>query len=390
MVNLHPYHIRGEINLIRTESDKMENIVDGISFYQLSDNEFSSAIKEISLKLQSYLLSSNLSIFVGSGCSSDAIPLMGSTFNLIKQELEEKELLGEYLDINNNKIEDCLNWLNSGLQFLKKEDPLYASYDGLYNAIISKLKDSIVNIDKGKSEGVLSDYSNFLNYLLNLRKESQYNPLNLFTTNYDMFLERAMEKCGIHYTNGFNGIVEREFDPSVFRLRYVDDENRYKDKWDPVSRFARLYKLHGSLSWFFEGHKVVEKMGYSTDYNQENTVIYPTVNKHTQSLQTPYSELFREFSMHLQKPNTTLLVMGYGFPDDHINQLMQQALSNETFTLIILGNITELGLKNFYSRNKNKTNLHIIGGNTTDGSKVHYFSYLLNNIFDTEKVDLNV
>jgi hypothetical protein len=39
--------------------------------------------------------------------------------------------------------------------------------------------------------------------------------------------------------------------------------------------------------------------------------------------------------------------MGYGFPDQHINQLISQALSNEDFTLIIFSSLLEDKAKEF-------------------------------------------
>ncbi|MGG4043089.1 SIR2 family protein [Bacillus smithii] len=392
MAKISPYYIRGNKNLI-TLMDGTEYEVDDLdflNFYEQNDENYLNAIEMIKMRMQKYFMSTNLSIFIGSGCSCSSIPLMGNTFKKIKVELEDKHLLGEYLDENNNNIEKCLDWLVSGLQFLKEDNDKFSSYHALYYTILSKLKESIINLDPTKSELTLRDYCDFLNFIFSLRKGTQFQPLNIFTTNYDLFIEKALEKVKIHFINGFNGVINREFDPSMFRIRYVDDENRYKDKWDPISRFCRLYKLHGSINWFLEDDRIIEKIGYDRTEDKRNTVIYPTVNKHMQSLQTPFSELFREFSLQLQKSNMTLIVMGYGFPDEHINQLMQQALSNETFSLIVLGDIREEGLKNFYIKNHEKQNLHIIGGDTLDGQMVHYFSYLVKNIFELEKVDFDV
>ncbi|MDE3839055.1 hypothetical protein C0966_06680 [Bacillus methanolicus] len=392
MSKIFPYYIKGNKNLITIMDGTKYELEDlnYLNFYKQNDDNYLNAIENIKIKLQEYFMSTNLSIFIGSGCSCSSIPLMGNTFKRIKNELEDKHLLGEYLDENNNNIEKCLDWLISGLQFLKEDDDKFPSYQALYYTILSKLKDSIISLDPTKSDLTLRDYCNFFNYVFSIRKENHFYPLNIFTTNYDLFIEKALENVKIHFINGFNGIINREFDPSMFRIRYVDDENRYKDKWDPISRFCRLFKLHGSINWFIENDRVIEKIGYDVSADQSNTVIYPTVNKHMQSLQSPFSELFREFSLQLQKPNMTLIVMGYGFPDEHINQLMQQALSNETFSLIVMGDIREEGLREFYKKNCNKQNLHVIGGDTLDGQMIHYFSYLVENIFELEKVDINV
>ncbi|MGG1688396.1 SIR2 family protein [Pseudalkalibacillus sp. NRS-1564] len=353
-------------------------------------NDFEESLVRISNRLKPFLLSRNISLFIGSGCSIDAIPLMGKTFKDAKDKLENIDLLGEYAHPDNKNIEACLNWLNAGLEFLSEEKEDYELYNKLYDGLLKELKDSIINTKEDDEKTAINTYAKLFNLLFSVRQDSKHQPLNLFTTNYDLLVERTLESISAHYINGFSGVVNRLFDPSVFRLRYVDDENRYREKWDPVSRFARLYKLHGSINWSFEEEGISEKIGNINFGAGKESVIYPTIDKHTQSLQTPYSELFREFSMHLQKPDTTMVIMGYGFPDEHINQLIQQALSNETFNLIIFGDLKEEGLNQFYNRNQNKNNLHIIGGDTSSGSKVHYLSFLVDNILYKNKGNQDV
>ncbi|MCM3576403.1 SIR2 family protein [Mesobacillus subterraneus] len=386
MINIHPYYIKGGINEVIPSDAHIIADLPNVSLYKQNDKaeELELSIEQIKQRVQPFIQSPNLSVLIGSGCSVDAIPLMGRTFKDIKEEIENVDLLGDYTG-ENPDIEGCLNWLVAGLQFLKEGTEEYSDYHQLYYTILSKLKESIINTTPENNEKVIRNHSKFFNSLFNVRNNPKYQPINIFTTNYDLFIERALERIKVHYTNGFNGLIEREFDPSVFRLRFVDDENRYKERWDPVSRFARLYKLHGSINWYYQDKRLFEKIGQDHHSDNENTVIYPTLNKHTQTLQTPYSELFREFSLQLQKPNTTLIIMGYGFPDTHINQLIQQALSNESFTLIVFGNITESGLNQFYNNNLSKQNLHIIGGQHTEGMMVHYYSSIVEKIINISR-----
>jgi len=53
------------------------------------------------------------------------------------------------------------------------------------------------------------------------------------------------------------------------------------------------------------------------------------------SLNFPYSELFRKFADRLQQPEAVLFVVGYSFYDEHVNDIIYQALANPSFTLII-------------------------------------------------------
>ena len=50
----------------------------------------------------------------------------------------------------------------------------------------------------------------------------------------------------------------------------------------------------------------------------------------------PYSELFRHFAYCTSQPQSVLFTVGYSFCDEHFNDIIYQALSNPSFTLIIV------------------------------------------------------
>ncbi len=50
----------------------------------------------------------------------------------------------------------------------------------------------------------------------------------------------------------------------------------------------------------------------------------------------PYSELFRQFAATITQPQSVLITLGDAFADEHFNDIIFQALSNPTFTLIIV------------------------------------------------------
>lgn len=65
-------------------------------------------------------------------------------------------------------------------------------------------------------------------------------------------------------------------------------------------------------------------------------MVYPTAVKKSYTLDLPYSELFRQFSFCISKPQSVLFTVGYSFCDEHFNDIIYQALSNPSFTLIIV------------------------------------------------------
>jgi hypothetical protein len=348
----------------------------------LSNSNFAEQKEAISQFIKRQCNSENLHILIGSGCSLRAIPLMGDTFQKIKKNISEvRGALGKF-DGDNKNIEDYMNWLNTATSFLNDGSSEHTKYNVAFDATKKELINSInVNYHDSNNTDTLATLTNYLNFYSGIFSEREFNklsPINVFTTNYDLFNEIALEKLAIQYTNGFRGSVNRVFDPSVFRLRLVDDENRYKDKWSTIRRYVKLYKIHGSIDWKYNTDlKVITQTSVNVD-EQKDIMIYPTIHKHLESQQTPYSELFREFTINLQKKNSTLIVMGYGFPDEHINQIISQSMNNEDFTLIIFGNKDEEKASAFMHLHRGKQNLHFLGGNfNSSDANGHHFHNII-------------
>lgn len=356
-------------------------------------------LEELKRFIQKSLLSENLNVLIGSGCSVQAIPLMSKTFEDVKKQIDN-EYLGEYIEDSN--IEGYLNWLINAMNFYSNDEHKNEKYSDAFNKTVKALIDSMPKFDDyhnefetmiEKKEGAietLSTYERFYNAIFNIRDNTPISraPLNIFTTNYDLFNENALDNINVHYSLGFQGGLNRKFNPSMFNLRYVDTENRFKKKWNPVRRFSKIYKLHGSTNWINKGNDI-----FLTDSNSDDSdsvMIYPSYVKHDITNQSPYSELFREFSLNLQKPNSVLLVIGFGFPDEHINQLIEQALNNEDFILIIFADYEEEKIKRFYDKNSSKNNIHLIGGNFKDNrGKLHYFNNIVYEILK-DNIDLTI
>lgn len=65
-------------------------------------------------------------------------------------------------------------------------------------------------------------------------------------------------------------------------------------------------------------------------------MIFPSSNKYMQSYQEPYFELFIKFQELLKRPNTLLITTGFSFADNHISQMIIQAiLHNKSLALLI-------------------------------------------------------
>lgn len=289
----------------------------------------------------------------------------------IKEKVEEC-----LLDFND--IEGFLSWIENGLKFERGHERLNKLKD-CFDFVKKRFIDSIplINDSEYTESESIKNYNKFYNKIFSYRNEES-NKLSVFTTNYDLFNELALENNKITYTTGFSSNLAQSFDINQFRYRIVDDTNRYKDKWQPVNKEANLYKLHGSINWKEENNTLIQDNNKSEQPNSSNIVIYPTILKHRETAQSPYSELFREFANTLQSPNTTLVIIGYGFGDDHINNIISQNLNNKDFSLIIFSDLNEVNIKKFYSEHSMKLNLHIIGGLISKDIQAHHFNTIIN------------
>ena len=189
-------------------------------------------------------------------------------------------------------------------------------------------------------------YKQFYRKLLS--RNSTLPRLNVFTTNYDLYSERAMDLLGIHYVNGFTGGISKFFNPAIFNYALAEKMDLSQSKWSVIDNFFYLYKIHGSVNWIeAEGEnklfkvKEIQEPTFQQLEEQDIIMIHPTPLKYNASLGSPYSDLFREFQKKLMQNNNILVTVGYSFSDEHINNLIFQAFTIPSFRLIVIGEPTE-------------------------------------------------
>jgi hypothetical protein len=138
-------------------------------------------------------------------------------------------------------------------------------------------------------------------------------PVEVFTTNYDLLLEQALEEQRQPYFDGFVG------SDSAF----LDLESMVEDDLPP--RWARLWKIHGSINWWMTEK---DKIRRSRDKVEgEQLLIYPSHLKYDQSRQMPYYAMLDRLRVFLRSDQCVLLTCGYSFADEHINAYIAQGLS---------------------------------------------------------------
>ena len=205
-------------------------------------------------------------------------------------------------------------------------------------------------IKRGKKEAFKNALANKYYFHERFVKALLQRPLNLkraniFCANYDLAFEYTFDRLGVYYIDGFAGFHRRFFKPESFDYDIFYPGSTTSGKVQRIEKVVRYFKLHGSLSWVNSEARdannlygIEEKpleLIKSLKKNGE-ILIYPSAKKKSYTLDFPYSELFRQFASTITQSQSVLITIGYSFGDDHFNDIIFQALSNPTFTLIIV------------------------------------------------------
>ena len=187
--------------------------------------------------------------------------------------------------------------------------------------------------------------------------------VQLFTTNYDTLFEQAAQEGGYAVIDGFSFTFPRTFSGRYFDYDIVQRERtRLKDEESFVSKVFHLYKMHGSLTWEKTEQGIVQQVNST----ESPLIVYPASDKYESSYEQPYFEMMSRFQQALRKENTLLIVLGFGFRDKHIQNVILEAVNqNPSFLLVIVnynagGSINREELKEYFDGNVVKRNVSIV------------------------------
>ena len=187
--------------------------------------------------------------------------------------------------------------------------------------------------------------------------------VQLFTTNYDTLFEQAAQEGGYAVIDGFSFTFPRTFSGRYFDYDIVQRERtRLKDEESFVSKVFHLYKMHGSLTW----ERTEQGRIQQVNSTESPLIVYPASDKYESSYEQPYFEMMSRFQQALRKENTLLIVLGFGFRDKHIQNVILEAVNqNPSFQLVIVnynagGSINREELKEYFDGNVVKRNVSIV------------------------------
>jgi len=181
--------------------------------------------------------------------------------------------------------------------------------------------------------------------------------LHVLTPNYDMLLEYSCEYHGVAYSNGlFGGVEKRENWPAVQQALSTLERVVYSGKSKTVyklKRHIRLYKVHGSLNYFYHRNAVIENnawMWTPPDY-AERVMITPGMSKY-QTLQRYRQELLQTADSAISRASC-FLFLGYGFNDSHLEEYIGRKLTAHSCNGLIITRDTNPRIDSLLSKSDN-------------------------------------
>ncbi|RJR51419.1 MAG: SIR2 family protein [Desulfobacteraceae bacterium] len=270
-----------------------------------------------------------LGFFLGAGCpmairrgpdgKSPLIPDIAGITKIVRDDLAKCEDCGPLLKIleehfnkdgrEGTTLEDMLTHIRS-LRAVAGNDEVR----GLSAEKLDKLDDRICQVIHQVADKSLPNsetpYHRIAAWVDAVRRD---NPIEVFTTNYDLLMEQAFEDSCVPYFDGFAGVRKPFFD-----LRAMEE-----DMLPP--RWARLWKLHGSINWYQVSEKGVFRATTKDDGGSKR-VIHPSHLKYQESRRMPYLAMIDRLRAFLKQPTATLIICGYSFRDEHINEVIVQGL----------------------------------------------------------------
>lgn len=301
------YNIKKEVDIMRAKTHDPLSYIRGLQQLLVSDK-----------KRIGFLFGAGTSL-AKKNENSITIPAIGKMTEKILTELYKSSKYEEAIDEirveiteANFNIETFLSNLESKIHILAK-----GKLNGLtktdFEELLADTKKEIIKIVSVHDQIV--QFDNIENHIHVdfaewIGRSNRKYPVEIFTTNYDFMFELGLENKSIPYYDGFTGSLEPFFNSeSIERLDFLPTQ-------------TKLWKIHGSLGWKMDKNKKVVRK----EPSEKDILIYPSILKYNNSRKQPYIALLDRLSNFIKQPDTILIVAGYSFGDEHINERILTAL----------------------------------------------------------------
>ena len=282
--------------------------------------------KYFSENLRKLAITKKLNFLIGSGASAPAIKLMSQVKEPNEKEIEKLKKILQLSNLNDESI-----------RTIAKNQKLITE--------IKNISEKLINNDlhNEESENKLGEYKEFIRTICEIINfsNSRETPreVNIFTTNYDLFLEKAIdevlkEEIPLVFNDGARGYFNRYLDSSNFNrtVSYVGLNNNYIDELPSLT----LIKPHGSVNWEKVGKNGSnkEKVIIRNEVVKSPMVVPPTGYEGRDTfMDNHFHDMLRVFQLELDKPESVLFILGFSFQDDHIARMIRRALRNRSLII---------------------------------------------------------
>ena len=334
--------------------------------------------QEVEPWLSAIFQSEHLSVLIGSGLTSSVSFLAGvkpqemwrlTLDHDLSEKIKEKaDESAEEMNRGEANIEDDIRItleLINGLRIIDDErattlgTELNFKLKDFISSILSTEKDFFEKLSKEES-GAVKAFNLLKSFILSFASRSASRErLNVFTTNYDRFIELACDETGVLLLDRFKGKIQPIFRNTRLELDYHYNPPGIRGEPRYAEGVSRITKLHGSIDWCFQKDKIIKTLlpfGADNSHSSipenitDQVVIYPNSSKDLETAFYPYAELFRDFSSSICQPNSVIITYGYGFGDSHINRVIEDMLTIPSTHLVIIAWDRD------YSKEDEKTN----------------------------------
>lgn len=283
-------------------------------------------IKNIDTKqLRKNAITKRLNFLIGSGVSVPAIPLMGSfQEDSVSLDVANENLKKRVMEVSKMLVDSGVSFHNFLSECEREKEYYPKKYDYEHNItpVLNNYVDFIVTIID-------------LLYISNSRQTPR--SVNIFTTNYDLFLEKAIDKImkteSVVFNDGANGYFDRILDSSNYNktVAYRGLNDSYINELPSIS----LIKPHGSMNW---ERLSEEKIAIRQQVVDNPVIVKPTGYESQETfLNNHFHEMLRVFQLELDKPQSVLFVIGFSFQDKHIAKMVMRALKNPELIIYVFG-----------------------------------------------------
>lgn len=325
----------------------------------------------------------NINLLIGAGAS---LPFLNSLKLDFKANEDDKnkisitfeDLLEKAYDENNDELKDylCAYFLEKSLK------------NGIYSNICKCYND-----ENTSCKQVLDNYIKLIKNLYNIiQRNSIGKPkrVNIFSTNYDMFFERAFDLIirdnhNIYFNDGSYGFIDKTISTERFHMKYTNVG--VDNKFEYELPMFNLLKLHGSLNWESENIETCTRIKINNEllesYNNEKltfeefesllsgdykdnkdffqeldieltvindnrfhnyykkldklSIVKPMKKKFSDTVfMEHYFQGLRILTQELERKQTVVIAFGFSFNDEHILSIIKRSLLNPELMLYII------------------------------------------------------